>query len=455
MYYVKNLTFLKYAVASGGDSAMYSYVNSFWLFYMTTVAGVPPAAAGFITAIATACYAFSSPLIASLSDRSRHRLGRRRPFLIFSALPLGFVMCLMFTPLPMSGPFEIAILAILGIAHFVLFSAFFIPHLAWGAEIATDYHERTTIRTFSFIMYTTGALLGNAAPTAAVDWFGAKGMSEASSWLITSIIIGVISVGGIMFTGLSIRERPMDETAKPLGRFSLKALLLDYMQALKLRPLRLLVCAVAVFIIANILITVDRMYVFTFILGYSGVTISIIMLVAIASSIALAVPVMKLAQRFGKRTMLIACFAASGCMILSLRFIGIHGMSSVALFICAYMIASTAYWQLMPATFYDLCEVDEYENHVKRAGTITSILPITQALSSAVGIQLLGIWLQFRGFVSGAASQSESALTAILDCFTTVPGAMLALATVAMILFPITKQKFEAIQRALREEQGP
>jgi GPH family glycoside/pentoside/hexuronide:cation symporter len=448
---MKNPTFLKYAVASGGDSAMYSYVNSFWLFYMTTVAGIPPAAAGFITAVSTVLYAVASPFCASLSDRSTHRLGRRRPFLLYTAVPIGVSLCFMFAPLPFGGPLRIAVLLIFGAAFFMLYSAFFIPHLAWGAEITTDYDERTTIRTFSFVLYTVGALIGTAAPTAAVDGFGSVGMGEGSAWMLTTVIIGVLAVASILYTGITVRERLAPPDAKPLAKFSMKTLVRDYSQALKLRPLRLLVYAVVACIVANTMITVDRMYVFTFKLGYSGTTISIIMFVFVSVSIFLAAPMMKLAERFDKRTLLIVSFSVSGAMVLAMRFIDITGLHTVILYMCAYVVASTAYWQLIPATFYDLCEVDEYENHVKRAGTITSILPITQAIAAAVAVQALGIWLQFRGFASGAATQSSPALTAILDCFTTVPGIMLLLATTAIILFPITKQKFEAIQKALKD----
>jgi Na+/melibiose symporter-like transporter len=149
--------------------------------------------------------------------------------------------------------------------------------------------------------------------------------------------------------------------------------------------------------------------------------------------------------------LLIICFTVGGAVVLTMRFVDITGLPSILVYMGAYVIVSTAYWQLIPATFYDLCEVDEYENHVKRAGTITSILPITQSLAAAVGVQALGIWLQLHGFVSGAKAQSDSALIAILDCFTTIPGIMLLLGAVALIFFPITKQKFAAIKQALSE----
>ncbi|MDR1292630.1 MAG: MFS transporter [Clostridiales Family XIII bacterium] len=449
---MKNPVLLKYAVASAGDSAMYSYVNTFWLFYLTTVAGIPPAAAGSITAIGAVAYALAGPFFAGWSDRSNHRLGRRRPFLIYSALPLGFLMCLMFTKLPASGAFHVIVPTLLGVVFWILFAAFFIPHLAWGAEITTDYNERTAIRTFSFVMYTVGYILGNVLPIISVEGFGENGMSETSSWLLTTVIIAGASAAMILFTGMAIRERPSPRS-KPLTGFSLKALVFDYWQVLKLRPLRLLIFVVVAYLIANALVTADRMYVFTFNMGFSGSLISILMLLTGTLGVALAVPMLKLAQRYDKRTMLIICLGAGGAVTAAMRFVGVNDLPALVFLLCAYGVTTVAYWQLIPATFYDICEVDEYENHVKRAGTITSTLPVAQSIAAAIGMQALGIWLQFRGFVSGAATQSAEALDAIMDCFTLVPGVLLVIAALIMVRFPITKRRFEEIKAALAERQ--
>jgi GPH family glycoside/pentoside/hexuronide:cation symporter len=340
-----------------------------------------------------------------------------------------------------------------GVVFWMLFAAFFIPHLAWGAEITTDYNERTTIRTFSFVLYTVGFILGNVLPTISVEGFDKNGFSEATSWLLTTVIIAGASAAAILFTGIAIRERP-SVRSKPLTKFSLKALALDYWQVLKLRPLRLLIFVVAAYLIANALVTADRMYLFTFNMGFSGSLISILMLLTGTLGVVLAVPMLKLAQRYDKRKMLIICLGAGGIITAAMRFVGVDDLPSMVFLLCAYGITTVAYWQLIPATFYDICEVDEYENHVKRAGTITSTMPIAQSIAAAIGMQALGILLQFRGFTSGAETQSAEALDAIMDCFTLVPGVLLVIAALIMVRFPITKQKFEEIKRALAERQG-
>jgi GPH family glycoside/pentoside/hexuronide:cation symporter len=448
---MKNVSLLKYSVASAGDSAMYSYVNTFWLFYLTTVAGVAPAAAGAVTAIGVAFQAVASPFFAACSDRFVHRLGRRRPFVIFSALPLGFFACLMFAKLPFVGPSRVAVLFLLGAGFWMLFAAFFIPHLAWGAEIATDYNDRTAIRTYAYVMYTVGFIIGNVVPTTAVERFAGTGLGDAAAWLCVTVIVAALSCGCILYTGLSAPEEPSLARADALPGFSVRVLARDYLQVLRLRPLRLLICAVMAYLVGNSMIVADRMYVLTLQLKLSGSLISGFMLAFGLLGIALAAPMMRLAQRFDKRLMLIVCLGVSGCLTAAARLVGVARFTLPALILLqlVYTVASTAYWQLMPAAFYDICEVDEYENAVKRAGTITSTLPMAQSLASAVGMQALGIWLQYRGFAAGAESQSPAALAAVFDCFTLVPGVLFAVSALFMLRFPITKRRFAEIKETL------
>jgi Na+/melibiose symporter-like transporter len=69
-------------------------------------------------------------------------------------------------------------------------------------------------------------------------------------------------------------------------------------------------------------------------------------------------------------------------------------------------------------------------------------------------MQLLGIWLQFRGFVPEAATQSVGALGAIMDSFTIIPGVLFVVTALIMFRFPITKRKFEEIKQALAERHA-
>jgi Na+/melibiose symporter-like transporter len=137
----------------------------FLLFYYTAVLGLPGTLAGIAILIALLFDAVTDPLVGVVSDRLSSRWGRRHPFLYASAIPLGVFFYLTFAP--PAGLTELELFAwltgfaILTRGSMTLFS---VPHLALGAELSTDYEERTNIVTLQFLFARTGhALAGGLA----------------------------------------------------------------------------------------------------------------------------------------------------------------------------------------------------------------------------------------------------------------------------------------------------
>jgi GPH family glycoside/pentoside/hexuronide:cation symporter len=118
-----------------------------------------------------------------------------------------------------------------------------------------------------------------------------------------------------------------------------------------------------------------------------------------------------------------------------------------------FVVGSTAYWQLVPAMIYDVCDYDELVNFKRREGVVTSLLSLVEAVAGAISMQFFGILLEKSGYVSGASAQSPSALQAIYDCQTLLPAILIALACIFFVLFPITKKKFFEIERELQERK--
>ena len=88
---------LGYGFGGVTDGANYTFMGSYMLFFLTTVAHVDPAAAGTLVAAGSIISALWNPLVGFLSDRTGSRFGKRRPFLIAASLPLALAMVLCFT----------------------------------------------------------------------------------------------------------------------------------------------------------------------------------------------------------------------------------------------------------------------------------------------------------------------------------------------------------------------
>lgn len=99
---------------------------------------------------------FADPLVGSLSDRTRSRFGRRRPWIAAGVVVFGLASTALFFPPQGVSPLY------LGIALFTFylgFSMIQIPYLAWSGEITSDYRERTRVATFTTVATSLALLL--------------------------------------------------------------------------------------------------------------------------------------------------------------------------------------------------------------------------------------------------------------------------------------------------------
>jgi GPH family glycoside/pentoside/hexuronide:cation symporter len=97
-----------YGVGDTGFSLTGSIIGAYFAIYLTDVVGVQPAVAAAAIFIGRTWDYLNDPLIGHISDRTRTRWGRRRPFLLFGALPFALVFALMWWRPPLSGSLPLA-----------------------------------------------------------------------------------------------------------------------------------------------------------------------------------------------------------------------------------------------------------------------------------------------------------------------------------------------------------
>jgi GPH family glycoside/pentoside/hexuronide:cation symporter len=120
----------------------------FVLFYYKQVLGLSGTLTGLAIALSVLWDAISDPLVGAWSDRLRTRWGRRHPLMVASVLPLGLSFIGLFWPPEMVLGSQLTMFYWLLGTVLLLRTAltfFMVPYLALGAEISTDYHERTRL----------------------------------------------------------------------------------------------------------------------------------------------------------------------------------------------------------------------------------------------------------------------------------------------------------------------
>ena len=140
-----------FGLGASADNAINWIFNVLAFFYYQQILGLSGTLAGAAVAIAIVADAITDPLVGSISDRFRSKWGRRHPFIFFAPIPLAMSIFLIFNPLESIVGSQWAMFA-----WFTTFTVllrtfqtiFAIPVLAMGAELSTNYIERSKIMSY-------------------------------------------------------------------------------------------------------------------------------------------------------------------------------------------------------------------------------------------------------------------------------------------------------------------
>ncbi|MCQ4636904.1 MFS transporter [Anaerovorax odorimutans] len=453
----EKLTFkekLGYGVATAGDGAVYNFVGIYFLFFLTTVAGVDPGKAGTISSLALFASAFFTIFIGYFSDNSRCKTGRRRPY-IAAGLPfLLIAFVAMFTNIGLSDNGKVWYYAIFAVVFWLAYSMFYVPYTALGAEITSDYDDRTRIRTYTVTCNSVGNYFGMVFPLLIVGIFVGLGKSNSSAWTYTAVISGVFAV---LTIGFMLRQTKGKELViPPEKRAERKNIFSDYFEVVRVKPCKFLILSIICSIIGYTIFNGSVAYFITYNLGLPESYTSTIFLVLCVAVIIFAPLINKLAIKRGKRDAYIIALVLSSILMILFRVIGIHSQLMLLVLAAVYTIGGAGYWQLMSAIIYDLTEIVELKYKKRSEGTLSSLQSVFQQIGTSLGMLITGWILDLSGFDGNAAVQSQSALSGIGLLLTVLPAVGFLLGAAMMYLFPVTKARYELVQKALkdRDEKG-
>ncbi len=444
-----------YSFAALGDSAAYMFIGTFLMFFLTTVAGLAPAVAGTITAIGAVWNSLFNPVMGYISDHAMTRWGRRRPFMFAFAFPLMIAVSLLFTTFDIPYGFKILYYSLGVIIFWTSYTGFFVPYLALGAEYTQDYNERTVLRSYASFFNLIGSVISMSLPTMMVELMQSRNISTQMAWSVTGIFIATAVFVSIMITVRSARHKDkyVPQAAEDRQRVSIVKMFREYFQVLKLKPMKCLLFASLFFLTAYGMFMSDIVYYCTYNQGMSSGQISGILFFRAVISMTFIPFIAAICKKTDKRTGLILLIGLSAVLITVEKIAGVHGTFGMYVFIFCIAVGAAAYWQIMPAIIYDVCEYDQYTTGNQRQGTIVSLQGLVEAIASGIGTQMLGIILQLAGFDGAQQVQSAGALEWIENCTTFVPAIFMAASCYALYRYHITKAVFNEIKAELDKKK--
>ena len=140
-------TKLAFGVGASGEAGTLWMFNALTFFFYNQILGLPAYLAGWAVFIAICFDAITDPAMGSISDRFRSKYGRRHPFMFAAPAPILISLYCIFNP-PSSLVTDSSLFAWYTFFTVILRSSltlFAVPHLALGAELSDDYHERSKV----------------------------------------------------------------------------------------------------------------------------------------------------------------------------------------------------------------------------------------------------------------------------------------------------------------------
>ena len=167
---------------------------------------------GLITALSRVFDAVTDPLIASLSDRSKNKRGRRIPFMQYAAIPLSVITVLLFcAPVPKTNGWNIAWVSIFIVLFYLFMTMYCTPYNALISEFGKTQDDRMFNSTAISLTYFAGTLLAYTPFVLAGPLRGSVGF--AWSYRICFIVLAVIACVCMLLPTFLIKEKEFVDTA--------------------------------------------------------------------------------------------------------------------------------------------------------------------------------------------------------------------------------------------------
>jgi len=164
----KKLSSWKKAMYGAGDivgTLIFTVIPLFLSYYFTDILGMTPILAGLVILLGNAWDAVSDPMAGRLSDRTKSRFGRRRPYFLYLTVPLGVAFVLLFSVPSNLSMFWTFIYCTFAFMLVILTTTFYqVPYLTYGMEIEKGYDGRTSLTAWRMLFSVLFGLVGAVVP---------------------------------------------------------------------------------------------------------------------------------------------------------------------------------------------------------------------------------------------------------------------------------------------------
>lgn len=448
----------------GGGVAMMSCVM---LKYMTTM-GIAMTVASTIMMVAKIWDAITDPLMGFISDNTRGKWGRRKPYMFFGGISLLIAIFFVFLPVRewgMSNDGFVAYILIMYLIWNTCSTITQVPYCSMASDISPSFKERNNANTVKLVFTAAASGLGYVLPLLFIEslinkdgYLFMPNLSATDFWLSMSITFGVLFGGGLIICGIFVKERIKSTT--PKQKFNFKQFVNNYAEPYKNRSYRWhIVMYVAAFICMDIISAMAVYYATDVWHGYTLFGLDMSSLFIIAPLMVAAVVMFPLARvmmdkkskQFAFR-MGLPFYIAGGIMLAVMD----PSWTPPILVPIVALIMGLGFGgaQMMPwIIFPDTVDVAEMATGKRPTGTYSGMMTLARKIGGALGVGFVGLvigWAGYKENTTGDPSiyipQSETVLTTVKVVMGVSIAVFIAIALFASFRYKITTKKLERIR---------
>jgi GPH family glycoside/pentoside/hexuronide:cation symporter len=427
-------------------SLITTIVGAYFAIFLTDVVGVPASIAALAIFVGSTWDYVNDPLVGYISDRTRTRWGRRRPFLLFAAVPLTLAFTLMWWRPPITQPLVLGIYFSLVFVVYELAATFaYMPYLALTPELTSEYDERTALMSARAFFSILGSLIAFTIPLMIVGEFNPE---NAGRVLLMGAVFGAVCIIPLWMVFFGTRERKeFMHQPQPGVRQSIRSV----------RNNRPFVFSLVIYLFTWVTIAIIQLimlYYIKYVIGREGNSDLIMATIFVTAMIAL--PAWEwISRKLNKRLAYIAGVAFLAAVLLTLS--ALNPSVSLTLILVLSVLAgigvSAAHiipWSILP----DAIEFGELQTGERHEGMFYSLITLAQKVAVSIALPLALLVLDRSGYVPNSDLQPASAVTGIRLIAGPIPAVLLGLGILFAVLYPLGRENYTEIARLLEAQRG-
>lgn len=440
-----------YGVTDIMGGGAFTVIGAWLLFFYTTFVGLSPVEAASIVAIARIVDAIVSLFMGSFTDHFYKnylgkKFGRRRFFLLIGA-PLMLVYSLLWVNGMNFGFYLAVYLAFEIIAAMVL-----IPWETLPSEMTKDFNSRTKLSTCRMFFSASGTFLATFIPGLLISHYGEH---DANAYLINGVVFAVLFMLCVFISWKVTWERDLTsemlaelEQPRKVTTFSEKiiavgSLFKEYASTLKVRAFRK---HLAIYLLS---FTAKDVYntVFVFFCVYC-LNVSSSLAGTLLSMSIVGLPVTLVAGmaiiKFGPSRLYVFAYSVMMLCLVGLfmvyQFPTENKIMLLVILAAVYQVGRCVLeftpWNVFPF----IPDIDEMITRQRREGLFAAVMTFSRKTTVAIATFIVGVLLQFGGFVKGSQVQPEPAVNMIATLLFAGTAGLLILAFWQALTFRLNKR---------------